>query len=156
MKKEREYIQRNFLKLQGIIEDEITDMQTGLDGSTSWCGSHADVKLPENISTITSCSQFECLHIQSVEAPEHVMSLQVPDELRDFPVVIAWQDLQAKDQIFEMVFISGSAKRLLEQAHGVRLIFDFGQKVVFIGALSPDAADAVKAKLTILLQDHLV
>lgn len=156
MKKERDYIQRNFLKLQGIIEDEITDLQTGLDGALSWGGGHADIELPEAISTITNGSRLEGLHIHHADTPDQVMSLEVPDELRDCSAVVAWQDLQPKDQVFEIVFISGPAKRAVEQAHGVKMMFDFGQKVVFIGAPSIDAANVVKIKLTILLQDYLV
>lgn len=156
MKKERDYIQRNFLKLQSIIEDEITDLQTELDGALSWSNGHVDVEPPEMISTVTLSSQFEGLRIQGISMPDQVMSLEVPEELHDFPAVVAWQDLQARDQIFEKFFISEPSKRVLEQAHGVQIIFDFSQKVVFIGALSADAANVVKVKLTTILRDYLV
>lgn len=153
MRKEKDYIQRNFIKLQGIIEDEMQDMEAGPDGILTWGAGHADIERPEVVS---NGSRFEGLNAPRVQTPDQAMTLDVPDEIRDFPVIVAWQDLQAKEQVFDTVFISAPTKRAIEETHDAQLVSELGYKVVFIGAPSREAADMVKTRLTTLLQDHLV
>lgn len=88
-----------------------------------------------------------------------MMSLVVPDELRDITNIIVWQDLQAKDKSFERnAFATPAARAALESAFGVKIITDIGQKVIFIGQDGPSTEGAleVKSRLTNLLRDHLV
>lgn len=153
MRKEKNYIQHNFIKLQGIIEDEIQDMEAGPDGILTWGSGHADIEIP---GVVSNGSRFEGLTAPRAQMPDQVAVLEVPDELRDAPVIVAWQDLQSKEQTFDILFISAPAKRAIEEAHDVQMVFDYGYKVVFIGAPSREAANIVKARLTALLKDHFV
>lgn len=86
------------------------------------------------------------------------MSLVVPDELRNSPYVVAWQDLQAENKNFEgTYFFSPAAKAAIESTHDVQIVVDSAQKVIFIGSsASMDAAKDTKARLTKMLQRHQV
>lgn len=155
-KQERDFLQRNFLKLQNIIENEITDLRIELDGSLSWADGHADIELPGIISTITTGSRFQGLQIQESAPTAQTMSLDIPDQLSDHAIIVVWQNLQPKTETFTTIFIHASAKREIERAHDVAIVYDFGQKVIFVGASSSEEAEKVKLKLTALLQDFLV
>lgn len=164
---DEKYIQQNFLKLQATIEKEINDMQIAIsrpDGLLSQDIDHAHVNFPVTVPAVPANNEtsLEDLDVVQAEMPKsnisdgQLMSLEVPDELRDFSIVSAWQDLQSRTQVFDDAFLSVAAKNAIEQAHGVGMVFDYGHKVVFIGASSGDVVDLVKAKLTTLVQDHLV
>lgn len=164
MRKDAGYIQRNFLKLQATIEDELNDMQTanaGPDGNLARDANHVDIEFPDAVPLIPSSN--EILRIEEPDAPsttrhgqDRLQQLEVPNELHKFPVLAAWQNLQSRTQVFQTAFISEPEKKALEQAYGVGLVFDGGQKVIIIGAPSSDIADKVKNNLTALLQDYLV
>lgn len=127
---------------------------------------HPDVKLPVSVpntrrlpadqisKSITSGSVGD----DSSQNSGPVISLVVPEELRDSLHIAVWQDLQARNKNFEgTCFISPAAKAAIESAHDVRIIVDIAQKVVFIGSsASSDAAEEVKARLTRLLQHYQV
>lgn len=83
----------------------------------------------------------------------HGISLEVPESLREFPLVVAWQDLQSKSKTFDPDFISLAAIQKIEQAHNVAIKPDEGQKVFFIGGYDAETLHLVKVKLSVLLQD---
>lgn len=153
----------NFRKLQGDIESEIDNLRSGVSGLDEWLSGqveHNDVRLP-HIVTDTSTT-YDGSQSQVLELPhsgeldqDREMYLEVADEIRSFPTTIAWQCLQSRNRSFDMGFISYPAKKAIEQAHGVKMVYDYAQEVVLIGAPSSEAAALAENKLTALLQDHL-
>lgn len=134
------------------------------DGLLSQDVDHDHVEFPFIVPAVPANNEtsLEDLNIGQTEMPtssigdDQVMSVEVPNELRDFPIVAVWQDLQSRTQVFDDAFISEAARNAIEQAHGVQMVFDYVQKAVLIGASSGNMVDLVKTKLTTLLQDHLV
>lgn len=153
------------------IEDEYRQSEqaidiVGQDGTLANSNHHPDVRLPTFIPNTQRLPVVETLQSDTSASVEGrtsqdevpAMSLVVPDELRDSPHIVVWQDLQAKNKNFEGThFFSPAAKAAIEFAHNVRIITDSAQKVVFIGSsASLGAAKVAKANLTRLLQDHQV
>lgn len=157
------FVMNNFRKLQGDIESEIDDLQSGisgLNGLLSGDVEHNDVRLPQLVTDTfrnTDGSQLEILELPHTGEldQDREMHLEVADEIRNFPTVVAWQWLQSKDRNFDTGFISYPAKKAIEQAHGVELVYDHAQKVILIGAPSSEVAARAEGRLTALLQDHL-
>lgn len=86
----------------------------------------------------------------------NIIPLDVPDSLREFPLVVAWQDLQAKDVEFDDDFISLPALRRIEKAYKVGIVADNVQKVMLIGGSDAEALNLTKVNLSTLLQDYQV
>lgn len=83
------------------------------------------------------------------------IALVVPDSLREFPQLVAWQDLQ-REKSFDAEFITVSAKEKIERVQNVALVVDEGQKVIFIGGFDAEVLALVQTQLSTLLQDSLV
>lgn len=86
---------------------------------------------------------------------DDMIELRVPTKLSKFEVVTAWQDLQPGYRKFSVGFLMDGALKAIEQAHGVKLHVDWPAEVIFVGAASSSAADAVKEKLTTLLRSSV-
>ncbi|KUI66721.1 hypothetical protein VM1G_01474 [Cytospora mali] len=137
---DKDDILKTYLKIQSEIESEIKgqsamqsngtlkyDVQNSLVGAPS-----ANMSVPDTIE------------------------LEVPMELREFEEVVAWQDLQPQYRKFSVDFLMDGARKAIEEAHGARLCIDWLTRVIFVGAASEAAADAVKRKLTTLLRGWLL
>lgn len=131
---------------------------------------HPDVDLPTYIPAVleedpteatsevasTSDSRIVTSHHGSSSNDPMEISLVVPDSLGQYSLFHAWQDLQSSQKSFDADFISEAAKKVIEETHGVKIVPDHGQKVIFIGSSSDETANLVKTLLSTLLQDHLV
>lgn len=153
------------------IEDEYKQSEQAVDivrqdGTLANSNHHPDIRLPAFVPHTQRLPVVEAFQSDTSgsvggrtsqnEVP--TMSLVVPNELRDRPHVVAWQDLQAKNKNFEGThFFSPAAQAAIESAHNVQIITDRAQKVIFIGSpASLSAAREAKVNLTRLLQDHQV
>ncbi|ROW11564.1 hypothetical protein VMCG_01472 [Cytospora schulzeri] len=91
-----------------------------------------------------------------LSVPDTMIELEVPTELHRFEEVVAWQDLQPQHRKFSVDFLMDGARKGIEEAHCARLNIDWPARVIYAGAPSKAAADAVKTKLTTLLRSRLL
>lgn len=149
-KNDQRLIQGVFRRFQNEIEADIEAQTTsGLDDILSDFN-HALVVLPSRGQPLPDAG-----YTSDTLEDGGQMKLDVPDELRDFSCVVAWQDLQAGSKTFMTPFISGPEQKAIEVASRAKMIPDEGQKVIFIGASSDENAQEVQLRLTALLQDYL-
>lgn len=153
------FVYRNFRKIQEEIEAELhaAGRVNVPDGLLAQEAQHPDVEL-RGITDKPLLPGFgsEGPTDDQNDRPTPVI-LSVPDELSDYPTVVAWQQLQ-NSQVFGTAFIPLQAKDKIEQAYGVKLVADHGQKVIFIGAAAGrgETAEKVKHNIDILLRDFMV
>lgn len=160
LRSDAKYIQAKFVNLQHDIEREVGILKTSKTAEAPFeILDHPDVEMPTYLPHALDMSSIEAASdaLSSADfgnGPK--ISLMVPESLREFPLVGAWQDLQPRDKSFDEDFMSKAAKEKIERAHNVALVADEGQKVIFIGGSDIEVLGLVKAKLTTLLQDFLV
>lgn len=159
LRPDSKYIQNKFVGLQNDIEREVRSLKTSkTTEAPAETFDHPDVEMP----TYLPCN-MEVISAEGVsDAASSIghgngqeISLMVPDSLREFPLVVAWQDLQPRDRVFDPDFISLAAQTKIEQVYKVAIVADEGQKVIFIGGSDAAALRSIKAKLTTLLRDFL-
>lgn len=120
---------------------------------------HPDVEMPTHLPSALEMSSTEVVSDASSStgnSNSRNISLVVPSSLQEYPLVVAWQDLQQRNKTFDPDFITQAAQKRIEQVHNVALVADQGQKVIFIGGSDAAALRLVKVKLSTLLQDSLV
>lgn len=120
---------------------------------------HPDVEMSDFLPQAPSMDPTEAgLDVANLvgSGSSRKITLVIPDSLREFPLVVAWQDLQPRDTSFDDDFITQPAKVKIEEFHNVALVIDEGQKVVFIGGSDAEVLSLVQGQLSTLLQDSLV
>lgn len=173
----KSYICRNFCQLLAKIEEEYVEaleanaLQLVLpDNNLQDAVLHPDVMIPVSFPKVpvppsrSGGSEFGAgLGQNDTGGLGHrrpdMVSLTVPDELRDFATIVVWQNLQAKDKDFERItFCSQAARKALESAYGVKIVTDIAQKVIFVGKDGHRSEELlqVKNKLTNLLHEFQV
>lgn len=134
---DKKLVLKNYLEIQSEIEYEIKDQEImQSDGSLSY-------DMQNLLAGAAS---------PNISVPDGMIELEVPTELSRFNEVVAWQDLQPQYRIFSSAFLMAGAYNAIEEAHGAKLHIDEASRVIFVGAASKAAVDAVKAKLTTLLR----
>lgn len=134
---DKKLVLKNYLEIQSEIEYEIKDQEImQSDGSLSY-------DMQNLLAGAAS---------PNISVPDGMIELEVPTELSRFKEVVAWQDLQPQYRIFSSAFLMAGAYNAIEEAHGAKLHIDEASRVIFVGAASKAAVDAVKAKLTTLLR----
>lgn len=153
------FIQRNFRKIQDEIEAELRT-PGGFnvpDVMLTQEVKYADVQLRDIVGVPLSPAFHSSLPADDRDGRDTNVILEVPDELRDYPAITAWQQLQ-NSQVFGTAFLPPRAVNKIEQAYAVKLVVDHGQKVIFIGAPADrgETAEQVKGNINNLLRDFMV